>query len=67
MKPETRQDIARRLVAEAEGLVARQQALVAELAKGHHNMTLPLKLLGQFERARENFRRTLAALETFSH
>jgi len=66
MKPETRQDIARRLVAEAEGLVVRQQELVAELAKGHHNTTLSLKLLDQFERARENFQCTLAFLETFS-
>jgi hypothetical protein len=63
MKPETRQDIARRLVAEAEGLVVRQRQLVAELEKNGHESGQSQKLLGHFEDSLESFRRTLALLQ----
>jgi len=64
MKPETRLDIAKRLVAEAEGLVARQEMLVAELDKAGYNSALGRSLLEQFERAHKQFVRTAAMLES---
>lgn len=64
MKPESRQEIASRLVVEAEGLVMRQQALVAQLQKDGEDATLSLELLMQFEKARANFRRTLDLLKS---
>jgi len=63
MKPETRLDIARRLVAEAEGLVARQEALAKELDNAGHGSALARELLGQFEKARRQFVGTAALLE----
>lgn len=63
MKPETRQDIAKRLVAEAEGLVMRQRQLVAELEKSGHEAEQSQKLLGHFEDSLASFQRTLALLQ----
>ena len=64
MKPETRLEIAQRLVAEAEGLVLRQQQLVAVLEKDGHRTTEALRMLNQFEAAQANFRRTLALMQS---
>ena len=64
MKPETRQEIAQRLVVEAEGLVARQQQLVVELEKKGCETQFSVELLIQFERASANFRHTLYLLES---
>jgi hypothetical protein len=62
VKPETREEIARRLVAEAEVMVTRQQELVAALENDGRNSRLAGELLDRFETALENFRRTLALL-----
>lgn len=64
MKPETRLEIAQRLVAEAEGMVLRQQRFVAEFEKNGWTNPEARKLLKQFEIAQENFRRTLALLQS---
>jgi hypothetical protein len=63
MKPETRQDIAKRLVAEAEGLVVRQRQLVAELEKSGRESDQSQELLGHFEDSLASFQRTLALLQ----
>jgi len=63
VKPETRQDIATRLVVEAEGLVARQQELVAYLDHRGCRTAEALALLDQFENTLANFRRILARLQ----
>ena len=62
MKPETRLDIAKRLVIEAEGLVARQQELVAMLDHNGNRTEPARQLLGNLEDALVNFRGTLARL-----
>jgi len=64
MKPETRLDIAKRLVVEAEAMVVRQQKLVAELNGDGHGTGESLELLAQFENALTNFRRTLALFQS---
>ena len=64
MKPETRLEIAQRLVAEAEGLVLRQQQLVAVLEKDSHRTNEAQQLLSQFEAAQASFRRTLALMQS---
>jgi hypothetical protein len=63
MKPETRLDIAKRLITEAEGLVARQHELVAVLDNKGHRIEQARQLLGNLEDALANFRRTLARLQ----
>jgi hypothetical protein len=63
MKPETRLDIAKRLVIEAEGLVARQQELVAVLDNVGQRTEPAQRLLGNLEDALVNFRDTLARLQ----
>lgn len=62
MKPETRLDIAKRLVREAEGLVARQQELSAVLDGKGYRREPAQQLLGNLEDALVNFRGTLAQL-----
>jgi hypothetical protein len=64
MRPETRLEIATRLVAEAEALVAQQQQLVAELGRNGRGTDSARRLLFQFDRALESFRRTLALLQS---
>jgi hypothetical protein len=63
MIPETRLDIAKRLIIEAEGLVARQHELVAVLDNKRHRTDQARHLLGNLEDALANFRRTLARLQ----
>lgn len=62
MKPETRLDIAKRLVIEAEGLVARHQELVAVLDNSGSRTEPAQQSLGNLEDALVNFRGTLARL-----
>ena len=64
MKPETRLEIATRLIAEAEGLVVHQEMLAKELEKAGHNPALARDLLRQFEQAHGQFVRTAALLES---
>jgi hypothetical protein len=63
MISETRLDIARRLAAEAEGMFARQQELVAVLESNGSRTQLAARLLKNLEDALANFRRTLAELQ----
>jgi len=62
MRPESRQEIAKRLVAEADWLVDRQRQLVAALEKNGANIMVARELLIQFEMAAVTFRRTLDLL-----
>jgi hypothetical protein len=55
-------DIAKRLVVEAEAMVARQRQLVAALDNGPRNTKVALALLDNFEKAQINFKRSLALL-----
>lgn len=64
MKPETRLEIATRLVAEAEGLVMRQRELVASLEQDGRDAAQSLQLLQRFELTRDNFRRILSSLQS---
>jgi len=63
MKPETRLDIVKRLVIEAEGLVASQHELVTVLDNKGCRIEQARHLLGNLEVALVNFRRTLARLQ----
>ena len=63
MRPETRRDIAKRLVVEAEGLVMRQRQLVTELEQNGHETERSQRLLGHFEDGLARFRDTLALLK----
>jgi hypothetical protein len=63
MKPETRMDIAKRLIIEAEGLVARQHELVTALDNNGHRIEQARYLLCNLEDALVSFRRTLARLK----
>jgi hypothetical protein len=64
MKPETRLDIAKRLIIEAEGLVARQHELISVLDNKGHRIEQAQHLLGNLEAALVKFRRTLARLQS---
>ena len=64
MKPETRKEIATRLVVEAEALVARQQQLVAHLDRKGYSTKEAIRLLDHFDAALKTFRRTWAQLQS---
>jgi hypothetical protein len=64
MKPETRQEIAERLVVEATEVVARQRHFVARLDGKGYSLNEASRLLDSFEIALKNFRRTLALLQS---
>jgi hypothetical protein len=64
MEPETRKQIATRLVVESKALVARQQQLVVHLDRGGHGTREAIRLLDQFEAALKTFRRTWVLLQS---
>lgn len=62
MKPETRPEIAKRLLSEAADLVERQQQLLVVLENKVHQTREAESLLDQLEQALTSFGRTLALL-----
>jgi len=62
MKPETRLDIAGRLVAEAQAIVKRQEKLIADLEDNGQPTERSDELLELLVTALMNFKRTLALL-----
>ena len=63
MKPESRLDIARRNVAQAEAYVARQKCLIEELKAGRHRTTGAEIFLRNLESALATCRKTLRLLQ----
>jgi hypothetical protein len=64
MKPETRNEIAERLVVDAREVAARQRQFVARLDGEGYSTKEASRLLDSFEIALKNFRRTLALLQS---
>jgi hypothetical protein len=63
LKPEARQEIAKRLVEEAEEMVGLQLSLVAALEVNGAKTNAAQELLIQFEKAQETFRHILGLLQ----